>query len=45
VEVAEVDNEICFRDGKVRDGAVLRFTRAEWVAFCDGVKTGDFDAV
>jgi hypothetical protein len=45
VEVAGRENEIYLRDGKMRDGAVLRFTRAEWVAFREGMKSGDFDII
>jgi hypothetical protein len=43
IEVAADDDHIYVRDGE--DGAVLRFTRDEWVAFRDGVKLGDFDAI
>jgi len=44
-EVA-VDVEFVYvRDGKMPDGAVLRFTRAEWEAFVRGMKSGDFDLV
>jgi hypothetical protein len=45
VEVASGDDEVYIRDGKMRDGAVLRFTRAEWLAFRNGVQSGDFDTV
>jgi Domain of unknown function (DUF397) len=44
-EVAGDREYVYFRDGKVPDNAVLRFTRAEWEAFKDGVKLGDFDSV
>ena len=33
------------RDSKNPDGAVLRFTRAEWEAFLDGVAQREFDAI
>jgi hypothetical protein len=31
------------RDSKDPDGPVLNFTRAEWVAFLDGARHGEFD--
>ena len=31
------------RDSKDPRGAVLTFTRDEWVAFVDGAKDGEFD--
>lgn len=31
------------RDSKDPDGPILRFTAAEWVAFIDGAKAGEFD--
>jgi hypothetical protein len=31
------------RDSKDTTGAVLRFTAAEWEAFVDGVRKGEFD--
>jgi len=43
--VASGDDEVYIRDGKMRDGVVLRFTRAEWLAFRNGVQSGDFDTV
>jgi hypothetical protein len=30
-------------DSKNADGPVLSYTRAEWVAFLEGAKNGDFD--
>jgi hypothetical protein len=33
------------RDGKDPDGAVLRFTPAEWRAFLAGVRNGEFDNI
>lgn len=44
VEV-ELDSEIGarVRDSKDPDGAVLSFTREEWLTFVAGVKNGDFD--
>jgi hypothetical protein len=44
-EIASDGNEIYLRDSKSPDGAVLRFTRAEWEAFRDGVRIGDFDTI
>ncbi|MGH3734053.1 MAG: DUF397 domain-containing protein [Micromonosporaceae bacterium] len=34
---------IYVRDSKHPDGAVLAFTAAEWAAFLDGAKAGEFD--
>ncbi|MFF5080391.1 DUF397 domain-containing protein [Actinoplanes sp. NPDC000266] len=34
---------VCVRDSKDPDGPVLRFTRAEWNAFVDGVRQGESD--
>jgi hypothetical protein len=40
------DGEIVYvRDAKTPDDAVLCLTRAEWEAFRDGVKRGDFDEI
>jgi hypothetical protein len=44
-EIASDGRNIYVRDGKLPDGAVLRFTRTEWEAFRDGVKLGDFDVI
>jgi Domain of unknown function (DUF397) len=44
-EVATEGDYVYVRDGKVPDVAILRFTRAEWEAFLDGVKLGDFDMI
>lgn len=43
VEVRCDDTMIFVRDGKDPDGPRLGFTRAEWQAFIDGVKAGEFD--
>jgi hypothetical protein len=43
VEVAADDSYSYVRDAKAPDGAVLRFTRAEWMAFIAGMKLGEFD--
>jgi hypothetical protein len=42
VEVAFVNGQIAVRDSKHKDGAVLRFSEAEWVAFLSGVADGQF---
>jgi hypothetical protein len=46
VEIASAaDGTVGVRDSKDQgDGPVLEFTRAEWNAFLDGVKNGQFDA-
>lgn len=44
VEVAACTHEVKVRDSKNPDGPVLTFTPAEWAAFCDGVRGGEFDA-
>lgn len=44
VEVAALpDGGRVVRDTKNRDGGVQVYTRAEWAAFVDGVKAGEFD--
>lgn len=43
VEVAFVDGAIAVRDSKNPGGPVLVFTPAEWDAFVDGAKDGEFD--
>ncbi|MBS2533267.1 DUF397 domain-containing protein [Catenulispora sp. NF23] len=44
VEVATLpDGGRAVRDSKDPDGARLRFTAAEWAAFLDGAKSGEFD--
>jgi hypothetical protein len=44
VEVADnVPDGIAVRDSKNPDGPVLTFSRAEWAAFVEGVKDGQFD--
>lgn len=35
--------DVLIRDSKNPDGPVLRFTRAEFTAFLDGAKNGEFD--
>jgi hypothetical protein len=43
VEVAFVDGAIAMRDSKNPNGTVLIFTPAEWDAFVEGAKDGEFD--
>lgn len=43
VEIAVVDELIGMRDANDPDGPVLVFTRAEWDAFVEGAKDGEFD--
>jgi hypothetical protein len=40
--VAESEGQYFVRDSKVPDLPSLRFTAAEWAAFIDGVKRGEF---
>jgi hypothetical protein len=43
-EVAfEVDGSVLMRNSREPEGAVLRFTPAEWDAFTGGVRNGEFD--
>lgn len=41
VEVRARDGEVDVRNSRDPDGPVLRFTRAEWTAFVDGVANGE----
>ncbi|UQU64594.1 DUF397 domain-containing protein [Couchioplanes caeruleus] len=43
VEVAESEGQYFVRDSKAPDLPSLRFTAAEWAAFIDAVKQGEFD--
>jgi Domain of unknown function (DUF397) len=44
--MVDLDGELVLvKDSKDPDGAVLTFTRAEWVAFIGGVNDGEFDVV
>jgi Domain of unknown function (DUF397) len=43
VEVAFVGDAIVVRDSKAEGGPVLFFTTAEWDAFVNGAKDGEFD--
>jgi hypothetical protein len=42
-EVRDRGDAIDVRDSKNPDGPVLTFTPAEWGAFVEGVKAGEFD--
>lgn len=44
VEVASLpDGGVALRNSHDPDGVSLRYTPAEWAAFLDGVKGGEFD--
>jgi hypothetical protein len=43
VEVADLGEAVAVRDSKDRTGPVLVFTDAEWNAFVEGAKAGEFD--
>ena len=43
VEVAFLDAGVAVRDSKNRTGPALMFTSAEWIAFVDSAKDGEFD--
>jgi len=43
VELAPIDGMVVLRDSKDPAGPVLRYTAAEWHAFLDGAKGGEFD--
>lgn len=43
VEVAPVDGMIAVRDSKDPSGPILTYTTAEWHAFLDGARNGEFD--
>ncbi|MFG1606191.1 DUF397 domain-containing protein [Actinoplanes sp. NPDC049265] len=43
VEVAFLDTGVAVRDSKNRSGPALMFTQAEWNAFVDSTKDGEFD--
>lgn len=36
---------VAVRDSKDGQGPVLRFTKAEWAAFANGMAAGEFDAL
>jgi hypothetical protein len=43
VELARTGGMIAIRDSKHPAGPVLHYTPAEWRAFLDGAKNGEFD--
>ena len=43
IEQRAVDGMIEVRDSKERSGPVLSFTRAEFAAWLDGARKGEFD--
>lgn len=43
VEVVLLDTGVAVRDSKNRTGPALVFTPAEWTAFVDSAKDGEFD--
>src|ERR1022692_1493535 len=43
VEIASVVGKIALRDSKDTSGPILVYTPAEWNAFLDGAKKGEFD--
>jgi len=43
VEVAFLETGVAVRDSKNRSGPALMFTQAEWSAFVDSTKDGEFD--
>ena len=44
VELAGLpDGGVAMRNSRDPHGPVLRYTRAEWEAFMDGVRKGEFD--
>jgi hypothetical protein len=43
VELAPVDGMVAIRDSKDPEGPILSYTVAEWHAFLDGAKRGEFD--
>lgn len=45
VEVAPTDTGVAIRDSKDPDGAILRYSTAEWKIFLAGAKNGDFDGL
>lgn len=43
IEVANVGGMFALRDSKDPAGPILMYTPAEWHAFLDGAKKGEFD--
>jgi hypothetical protein len=45
VELASAADGIAMRDSKDPDGPILLYTRAEFKAFLDGARNGDFSGI
>ena len=45
VEVAILDADVAVRDSKNRSGPALIFTAAQWTAFVNSAKDGEFDVM
>jgi hypothetical protein len=45
IEVASVAGKIAVRDSKDPDGPILVYARAEFSAFLDGARNGEFDGL
>lgn len=45
VEIAETAGKIAIRDSKDPDGPILVYTLAEFRAFLDGARNGEFDSL
>jgi hypothetical protein len=43
VEIALLGNQAAVRDSKDKHGLMLMFTKAEWDAFLEGARNGEFD--
>jgi hypothetical protein len=43
VEIASIANKIAMRDSKDPDGPILVYTSAEFSAFLEGARNGEFD--
>jgi hypothetical protein len=45
VEIASAAGKIAIRDSKDPDGSILVYTPAEFKAFLDGARNGEFDSL
>jgi hypothetical protein len=45
VELASATGGVAIRDSKDPDGPILLYARAEFKAFLDGARKGDFDGI
>jgi hypothetical protein len=45
VEIASAAGKVAMRDSKDPDGAILVYTNAEFGAFLDGARNGEFDGL